>query len=440
MVKKVFVVSTAFTLGFVAHGLLGVAQAKPAAESPYAAMGQLGRVLALIENEYVDPVDRARLVDGAIAGMVHELDPHSSYYPPHDYKQELEETEGKFAGIGVEVELKDDAIVVLAPIENSPAEKAGLRSGDRIIAVDGHTIQDIGFDRLVKRMRGTPGTKVSLLVAREGRSDPLSIDVVRGEVQMTSVRGVLMQNAVAYVQVKQFQSKTHEELQRVAGRLRDESKAPLAGVLLDLRGNPGGLVDQAASVADEFMTAGTIYTMRHRGQVVEQATAHGGGAFANLPVVVLMNGFSASAAELVAGALQDGDSATVVGEGSWGKGSVQTMIDLPGGAGLKLTTGRYYTPGGHGVQGEGIHPDVTVEPSAKADAGAFSFHEKDFANALPSEGSTARDGGITVTYDAPDGGTVSEMLPAHDVPTDPRTGKDAVLRIGYETLLHKVKR
>jgi carboxyl-terminal processing protease len=435
-VRALFVLSGAFAAGFVVHALIGTAEAKPAAESPYTAMGQLGRVLALVENEYVDPVDRTRLVNGALAGMVDNLDPHSVFYPPQEYKESQEETDGKFAGIGVEVELKDDAVLVLAPIEGSPAERGGLRSGDRIIAVDGHSIKEIGFDKLVRRMRGTVGTHVNLTIVRPGHADPTTVDLIRAEVHLTSVRGALMPNGVAYLQIKQFQETTHNEMLHVIGKLRTDSKVPIVGVLLDMRWNPGGLVEQAAAVADEFMTSGPIYTMRHRGQIVEEATAHSGGAFAELPVVVLMNEFSASASELVAGALQDSDHATVVGVTSFGKGVVQNVIDLPGGAGLKLTTSRYYTPNGHGVQGNGIHPDVSVEPRQKVDGGAVVFHESDYTNSLPSEGSTAHDGGVVVTYDVPDGG-IPEAI-GRDIPADPRTANDPVMRVGYEILLRRL--
>jgi carboxyl-terminal processing protease len=435
-VRTLFVLSGTFAAGFAAHALLGTAEAKPAAESPYAAMAQLGRVLTLVENEYVDPVDRTKLVNGAIAGMVDDLDPHSSYLPPHEYRQLQDDTEGKFAGIGVEVELRDEAIIILATIEGSPAEHAGLKAGDRILAVDGQTIKEIGYDKLVRRMRGTPGTHVKLAVAHPNRAEPAQVDLVRAEVHMTSVRGGMLPNGVAYVQVKQFQDKTHDELEHVVGRLRGDAKGPITGVLFDLRNNPGGLVDQAAAVADEFLTSGTIYTMRHRGQIVETASAHAGGAFADLPIVVLMNEWSASAAELVAGALQDSGHATVVGTQSFGKGVVQSIVDLPGGAGLKLTVSRYYTPAGHGVQGEGIHPDVLVEPAHKTDGG-FTFKESDYANALPSEGSTARDAGVVVTYEVPDGGSPDSLV-SRDVPTDPRTANDPVMRVGYETLLRKI--
>lgn len=439
-VRSAFALFGAFAAGFVAHGLIGTAEAKPAAESPYAAMGQLGRVLTLVENEFVDPTDRAKLVNGAIEGMVSDLDPHSSYLPPREFKELQEDTAGKFAGIGVEVELKDDAIVILAVIENSPAERVGLKSGDRIVAVDSQTVKQMGYEKLVRHMRGAPGTHVKLVVARPGHLEPLNLDVVRAEVHMSSVRAAMMPGGVAYVQVKQFQDKTHEELTRAVGKLRGEDgKVPIAGVLLDLRGNPGGLVDQAAGVADEFLTSGPIYTMRHRGQIVETATAHGGGAFADLPVVVLMNEWSASAAELVAGALQDSAHAIVVGTGSFGKGVVQEILDLPNGAGLKLTVSRYYTPNGHGVQGEGIHPDVLMQTSQKGDAGAGAliFHESDYANSLPSEGVSARDAGVTITYDVPDGGSADSLI-ARDIPADPRTSTDVVMKVGYETLLRKM--
>ncbi len=432
-VRGFFVLCAAFAAGFGSRGVVGTAEAKPAAESPYTAMSQLGRVLALIENEYVDPVDRTRLVGGAIAGMVSELDPHSGYMPPKEFKDEQEGLSGKFVGIGVEVEYKDDAIVVLMPLDGSPAQKAGVLAGDHIIAVEGQPVKETDFEKLVRRMRGAAGTHVNITIVHKGHHDAITLDIVRAEVQNASVRGAMMPSGVAYIQIKQFQEKTHVELQREIAKLR-ATPTPIAGVLLDLRSNPGGLVDQAAAVADEFITSGPIYTMRSRGQIVEQGTAHGGGALANLPVVVLVDDFSASASELVAGALQDTGVAIIVGVRSFGKGSVQTVLDLPGGAGVKLTIGRYYTPNGHAVQADGIHPDVTTEPNQKQDAGAWVFHERDYQNALPGEGVWARDGGVTVTYDVPDGGAPE----SREIPADPRTANDPVMRIGYETLLAKM--
>ena len=373
--RTAFVLFSAFGAGFVAHAAIGTANAKPAAESPYSAMGQLGRVLALVENEFVDPTDRTKLVDGAIEGMVDNLDPHSTYYTAREFHEMQDDTAGKFVGIGVEVEFRNDMIAILAVLENSPAEKAGLKAGDAIIEVDGQGVKQVGFEKLVRQMRGVAGTHVKLVVARPKHVAPMFLDIVRAEVHQVSVKAAMMPNDVAYILIRQYQEGTHEELLRAVAKLRGEDgKVKISGVLFDQRGNPGGLVDQATGVADEFLTGGTIYTMRHRGQITETATAHGGGALASLPVVILMSSMSASASELVAGALQDSDDATVVGTRSWGKGVVQEVIDLPNGAGLKITTSRYYTPHGNGVQGEGIHPDVLVETTEEADGGAHEMH------------------------------------------------------------------
>ncbi len=439
-VRGLFILCGTFAAGFASHSLLGTAEAKPASESPYTAMGQLGRVLALVENEYVDPTDRTKLVNGAIGGMVRELDPHSYYMPPTAFKEEAEQIDGKFVGIGVEVEPKDDVIVVLAPLEGSPAKLAGIQRGDKIVAVDGHAVKEIGYE-IVRRMRGVAGTHVVLTVYRGTKPEVLTFDIVRAEVHQASVRGAMMPGGVAYVQIRQFQTNTYSELVHVIGKLRTETKTPIVGVLLDMRNNPGGLVDQATAVADEFMTTGTIYTMRRRGQVIEQASAHSGGAFADVPVVVLMNDGSASAAELVAGALQDSGRATVVGVRSYGKGSVQNIVDLPGGAGLKLTIARYYTPSGHSLQADGIHPDITVEPTKRGDGGVTPLgieeREENRDNALENyDKATPRDAGAVVTYEDSDAGVNPET--AIDIPPDPRTGSDPVMRVGFEALLRKL--
>jgi carboxyl-terminal processing protease len=300
--------------------------------SPYAPFDQLARVLVLVENQYVDPTQRAKITDGAIKGLVAELDPHSSYMTPTEYALFQGETEGKFGGVGVEVDFRNDHVTVIAPIEGSPAARAGVKPGDQIVAIDGKPMRGERIDKLVTLMRGPSGSKVKMTVRRAGVADPITIELTREEIHVSSVVGKRLANDVAYLRLKQFQEGTHEELLRAAAKLRDESKAPLRGVILDMRNNPGGLVDEAQAVADEFITSGTIFSTRHRGQVVDEAKAHAGGAFASLPVVTLVNEYSASAAELVAGALQDSGRATVVGAQTFGKGSVQTIFDLPGGA------------------------------------------------------------------------------------------------------------
>lgn len=434
--RTLFLAATTFLCGFGTHAWLGQADAAPENASAYAAMGQLGRVLALVENEYVDPVERSRLVEGAVKGLVAELDPHSAYMPPQDFQIFQSDTEGKFGGIGVEVDVRGDAVTVLAPIEGSPAARAGVRPGDQIVAVDGDDARNIGLDKMVRRMRGAPGTRVKLSVRRASAKDLLTFDLVREVIKVSSVSGKLLDGNVAYLRVKQFQERTHEEMLRSLARLRLQAQgAPLTGVVLDLRNDPGGLVDEAAAVADELLPGGTIYTTRHRGKVTDEVTASAGGALVSLPAVVLVNEWSASASELVAGALQDNARALIVGTNTFGKGSVQTILELPGGAGIRLTTSRYYTPNGHAIQVDGVHPDVAIEPNRAAGGTFPAFREKDLDNALSGEGSPdADDGGVV--YVAPqdqDGGAGhTETFSVRDMPSDPTKGRDFALKIAYE--------
>jgi len=419
-------------------------------ESPYAAMAQLGRVLVTVENEYVEPVERAKIVNGAIEGMVAGLDPHSSYMTPQDFSLFQSDTVGEFGGVGLEVDARSDVITVIAPIEGSPAERAGIRSGDKLLAVDGETAMGLGLEKMVRRMRGKPGTHVKLTIRRDERhpsaqakNEPFTIDLVREVIKVPSVSSRMLKGDIAYVRIAQFQDKTHEELLKAVARLRAEearTNARIAGVLLDMRSNPGGLVDEAAEVADEFLSQGTIYTARHRGQIIDEVKAHGGGAFATAKTVILVNGYTASAAELVTGALQDAKRATVVGAQTFGKGSVQTIFELPGGAGMRLTTERYYTPSGHAVQAEGIHPDVTVN---EADPTFPVLRERDLEGHLaPEDRGGVALGGTTVVVDAgaptpsatrdeEPGGTEGSVS---NIPADPEASKDAVLKIGYALL------
>jgi carboxyl-terminal processing protease len=406
-------------------------------DTPYAAVEQLGRVLVEVENEYVDPVDRAKLVDGAIKGMVAELDPHSSYMPPEEYVAFESDTEGAFGGIGIEVENRNDQLIVLAPIEGSPAERAGIKSGDLIISVDGKDPGSEPLDKLVKRLRGVPGSHVKMGVRRTGVADVLTFDLAREIIRVPSVSSKLLVDRVAYVRVKQFQERTHDELLEAAARLRARAGGKLAGIILDLRADPGGLVDQAADVADEFLEDGVIYTARHRGQIVDEVKARSGGAFVREPCVVLVNQWTASASELVAGALQDHKRATIVGEPTFGKGSVQAILSLPGGAGMRLTVSRYYTPSGHAIQADGVHPDVSVE--TKKDEGLVSYREKDLAGHLApqtSSGATETKPKSVVVLDGDAGAATPEASgsEAKNVADDPEKGTDAVLKVGWRVL------
>jgi carboxyl-terminal processing protease len=416
------------------------AEATPRDTSPYAAIGQLGRVLVEIENDYVEPVDRTKLVNGAISGMVASLDPHSAYMPPQDFQVFESDTEGKFGGVGIEVEVRDETLVVMSPIEGSPAERAGILPGDRIVAIDGLDAIGAALDKVVRRMRGLAGTHVKLTVKRASAPQFLLFDLVREEIHVPSVSARMLDGDIAYVRVKQFQDHTHDELLAAAARLRKESNDHIAGVLLDLRNDPGGLVDESAEVADEFLSSGTIYTTRHRGEIVDDVRAKSGGAFSDVPVVALVNEYTASAAELVTGALQDNKRATVVGANTFGKGSVQAILGLPGGAGLRLTIARYYTPSGHAIQGDGVHPDVVVE-STRVDAPAQPvMRERDLDGALAPEGAQKKDEKPKMPAAAGATSAAEETMrsDARNVPRDPKRGADFVLKMGYQILRARV--
>lgn len=467
----------AFSAGLALGGLR--ADATPEAQNPYQAVNQLGRVLVQVENHYVDPVERNKMVEGAIKGMVENLDPHSSYLPPDEWKQFQSDTEGKFGGVGLEVDGRGDKLIVIAPIEGSPAQRAGIKSGDQIVGVDGEDIVGQPLDKVVKRMRGAPGTKLKITVHREtGRGtatagapdsgiipnadagpngssadggaakiestgQTLTLEVTREVIHVSAVVYKLLEGNIGYMRIKQFQERTHSEMMQAAAKLRAESKGGISGILLDVRSNPGGLVDEATEIADEFLSQGGIYSMRHRGQVIEDLKARSGGAFADMPVVVLVNEWSASASELLVGALQDNKRATVVGANTFGKGSVQSILPLPNGSGLKLTTARYYTPSGHAIQADGIHPDVVIEPGTRAPTEAARIlRERDLPGHLPAEGpqggTPLRDaGGLRVDADGGSTDVVSGAI-ARDIPVDPSSSNDVVLRVGYQMLRTQV--
>ncbi len=415
------------------------AGATTATQSPYDVLGQMARVLVMIENEYVEPVERRRLAEGAIKGMVAELDPHSGYMPPEEYAIFQSDTEGRFGGIGVEVDFRDEGVTVIAPIEGSPAFRAGNNSGDRIVALDNGSVRGKSPDELVRQMRGAPGTKVLLTIRREGKTELLYFTLAREVINVSSVASKLMEGGVAYIRLKQFQSGTHAEVLSAIAKLKRENGGTLAGTLLDLRNNPGGLVAEASAVADEMLDTGVVFTTRHREKVVDEVRATRGGGLVRGPLVVLVNEYSASAAELVAGALQDNRRGTLVGTRTFGKGSVQSIVDLPGGAGMRLTTMRYYTPSGRAIQAQGVEPDVLVQAGIVPDKSFGVVRESDLENHLPAEGppgsglpppkSTTVDGGS-----ADGGGTESEthLGVAREVPADPTGGADVALSIAYQ--------
>jgi carboxyl-terminal processing protease len=416
------------------------AQAKTEWDNPYFPFEQLGRVLAWVENEYVDPVERRRLLEGAIKGMVAELDPHSSYLPAEDYGIFQADTEGHFGGIGVEVDFGDEYITIIAPIDGSPAALGGIQSGDRILAIDNQAIRGKPAADLVRMMRGEPNTKVLLTVRRKGQDKLLYFRLTRQIINVASVASKALKGGVGYLRIKTFQTGTHAELLDHVKQLRAATHGDLSGVVLDMRNNPGGLVNEATAVADEFLSSGVIFTTRRRGQIVDDLRADGSGALRRGPVVVLVNEYSASAAELVAGALQDNKRGAIVGAPTFGKGSVQTIVDLPGGAGLRLTTLRYYTPSGRPIQAQGVKPDILVG-GASAALGYGVLKEQNLEGYLPPvEGGRSP---VTTPPEAPEGGKAAtsatsdeetDLGMSRDVPVDPEQGVDEALKIGYRVV------
>lgn len=448
MKKKTFAALLAtLGIGFAAGAVsTSTASATPGSHSPFHIISQLGRVLVLIENEYVDVVERGRLIEGAIKGMVAELDPHSSYLSAEDFATFKGDTEGEFGGVGVEVDFSNDTVTVIAPIEGSPADRKGVEPGDQIIAIDRKAVRGKSMDDLVKLMRGAPNTSVEISIRRRGHDEPLHFDLVREVIEVSSVASKRLSGDIAYLRLKQFQRGTHLELLQAVGALLTE-ETPLAGAILDLRNNPGGLVSEAVAVADEFLPGGLVYSTRRRDTIVDEVAATSGGALSAVPLVVLVNEFSASAAELVAGALQDNHRAKVVGMVTFGKGSVQSIIDLPFGSGLRLTTLRYYTPNGHAIQAQGIHPDVILDPTALRDRNAPIPREADLDNHLPAEANTRTTGPsplAPVHVTKPSGASPVEepgISPTHlgvarVVPDDPTNGPDFGLSVAYRLLVN----
>ncbi len=358
--KKIWLtVSIVLTVALFAclyNGLMASAATKEA----YEKLKLFADVLDIVEKNYVEEVKTGDLIYGSIKGMLETLDPHSSFMTPDDFKELQVETKGVFSGIGTEITLKDGILTIVSPIEGTPAYKAGLKAGDRILKIDGKMTKNMSLTEAVKKLRGPRGTKVTISILREGWPEIKDFALVRDVIPLHSVKHKSLEEGYGYVRIINFQDKTSQDLKSALDDLEQQNK-PLKGLILDLRNNPGGLLDQAVKVADEFMEEGIIvYTDgRIKSQNV-RFTAHKGEKPHPYPIIVLVNEGSASASEIVAGALQDHKKAIILGAQTFGKGSVQTVIPLDDGSGLRLTTARYYTPGGRSIQAKGITPDIIV--------------------------------------------------------------------------------
>ena len=317
-------------------------------------------VLSYVEANYVEEVEPERVIHGAIRGMLRSLDPHSSFMPPEMFGEMQVETEGRFGGLGIEITIRDDVLTVVAPIEETPAFRAGIMAGDQIVLVEGESTKDMTLIEAVKKLRGPEGTEVTIGVMRPGFAEPRDFTIVRAVIKIKSVRWTRLPQDVGYVKVRSFQKTTVTEVKEAIRELETQG---MASLVLDLRNNPGGLLDQAISVSELFLDDGKliVYT---KGRLTNQdmkGFSKGGGIWSGRPLAILINGGSASASEIVAGALKDWDRATLIGTQSFGKGSVQTIIPLSDGSGLRLTTAKYYTPNNAEIHGEGITPDIVVE-------------------------------------------------------------------------------
>jgi carboxyl-terminal processing protease len=339
-----------------------IGPAGAAGKSTYEQLAIFGEVLERIEREYVTPPKEDELIENAINGMLTSLDPHSSYMNAEDAEDARTELRGEFGGLGIQVTMEDGRVKVIAPMDDTPAAKAGVLAGDYISEIDGQSLSGLKLDEAVEKMRGPVDTPITLTLIREGADTPITLTIVRDIIAVEAVKS-RVENDVGYLRVISFIERTYDDLEAAIARIKEDVPADrLKGYVLDLRLNPGGLVDQAIAVSDAFLERGEIVSTRGRNEdETSRYNATEGDLTDSKPVVVLVNGGSASAAEIVAGALQDLRRATVVGTRSFGKGSVQTIIPMGDAGALRLTTALYYTPSGKSIQGTGITPDITVE-------------------------------------------------------------------------------
>jgi len=339
----------------------GVQHGTTAIEDTYEKLKVFTEILSLVQSNYVDEVNSRDLIYGAVKGMLETLDPHSAFMTPEAFREMQVETQGSFGGLGLEITVKDRMLTVVAPIDGTPADRAGIQPGDRIVKIEGQPTKDMTLMDAVRKLRGPKGSKVTISILREGSLEPMDITLVREIIPIHSVRSKDLGDGIYYVRLTSFQEKTSKDLERT---LEQAQKAGTAALILDLRNDPGGLLNQAVAVGDMFLDKGQliVYTQgRLKNQDLRFTAEHSNG-YPKWPMVVLVNGGSASASEIVAGALQDWKRAVILGTKTFGKGSVQTVIPLSDGSGLRLTTAKYFTPRGRSIHGTGITPDIIVEP------------------------------------------------------------------------------
>jgi len=369
--------------GFLAWNSLAE---QASAATNYKQLQKFSQVMEMVRRSYVEKVDDEKLIDGALSGMLRNLDPHSTYMNKEMYKQMQVDTTGQFGGVGIEISAAEGGIRIVAPIEDTPAWRAGIKAGDIIIKIDTQLTREMSLPEAVKLMRGKPGASIVLTIFREGEHAPLEFKIVRAVIKVKSVKGDLMAPEYAYLRITQFQERTAKLLKAKVEELTKQAGGHLAGAVLDLRNNPGGLLNQAVAVSNLFLNKGDIVSTRSRTGRSMSFKAKSGDILDSVALTVLINNGSASASEIVAGALQDNHRAILMGTQSFGKGSVQSVVALPDGSAVKLTTALYYTPSGRSIQATGIKPDVAVKqvriaPATKEDKRTSVF-ERDLKGHL----------------------------------------------------------
>ncbi len=371
----------------ITSSVLAERKAEESVGLPLNELRNFSDIFARVKSDYVEEVDDKTLLEHAIRGMLTGLDPHSTYLNNEEYKELKIGTTGKFGGLGIQVGMEDGFVKVISPIDDTPAFRAGLESGDLIIRLDDKSVKGMTLNDAVKIMRGEPGTDIKLTVIREGADKPLPFTVTRDIISVKSVKSRILEPDYGYIRISNFQSKTARDLVSELSNLKKENKNELKGLVLDLRNNPGGVLSAAADVSDAFIDEGKlVYTQGRIANSDFEFNAKPGDIMNGSPVVVLINGGSASASEIVAGALQDHKRAVVMGSKSFGKGSVQTIQELRSGGAVKITTARYFTPNGRSIQGEGITPDIILDhydiKDSKDDDKSLRIKESDLSGSI----------------------------------------------------------
>ena len=358
--KRAFILF-AFLTVLILLGPYSDSQVSAIDQNTYKSLKTFSEVLDMVEKNYVEPVEGNKLMQGAINGMIKSLDPHSVFMTAEMFKELEVETRGSFGGLGIEITILKDVLTVVSPIEDTPAYNAGIKAGDQIIKIDDKSTKDITITEAVKKLRGPRDTKVTITIMREGLAKPKDFVITRSIIKIRAVKSKIYDNQIGYIRIATFQERAVDDVKKALREIAAKAN-PLKGLVIDLRNNPGGLLNQSVDVSDLFLKSGVIVSTRGRSQSMEsKSVAKDDGNEPTCPIVVLVNEGTASAAEIVSGALQDNGRAVILGAQTFGKGSVQTVIPMEGGAALKLTTAKYYTPKGRSIQAEGITPDIVVK-------------------------------------------------------------------------------